>query len=409
MATLDHAHALLIGIADYQHIRTLPPVKDAQDLAALLIDPQHCGYPAEQVHCLMDAAATQAAIRQMLAELAARSHKDATVLIYFSGHGGRITTGAHTGEYLLPVDADAQSDERLAHTAISGPEFTAALQKIQARQLVVIFDCCHAGGIGQPRDLVAMPFETGLSERYYEALTRGRGRVILASSRDSEYSYVFDGADYGLFTKHLLAGLRGGVASEDGLIRIFDLFKYVHPRVTAEHNSQHPTFKADLEENFAIALYQGGQIGIVPKDEQGFRYDAYISYAAADSDWVQTTLAPRLQAAGLRIAISGYSDEPGVDVVVGAERGIEQAKRTIIVLSDAYLADHMATFQNVMGQTMGIQEGQYRLLPLRIAPLTTPVPMRLKMLATLNFAESQRIEAEFERLIRALHGPLPQM
>src|SRR5438270_886714 len=69
----------------------------------------------------------------------------------------------------------------------------------------------------------------GLSESCYEALREGRGRVILAASRSTETSIVLAGAKYGLFTQHLLAGLRGAVASEDGLIRIFDLFEYLQP------------------------------------------------------------------------------------------------------------------------------------------------------------------------------------
>jgi uncharacterized caspase-like protein len=49
---------------------------------------------------LLDSDASQAAIRHGLSALADRSNKDSTVLIYFSGHGGRIDSGSHTGEYL---------------------------------------------------------------------------------------------------------------------------------------------------------------------------------------------------------------------------------------------------------------------------------------------------------------------
>lgn len=411
MPTLDNAHALVIGIADYQHIRKLPQVKDVQDIAALLLDPQHCGYPVDNVISLVDNAATQAAIRQALAELARRCDPEATVLIYFSGHGGRITSGPHADEYLLPVDTIYPGDEQLAQSAISGTELTTALRAIPARKIVVIFDCCHAGGIGQPRDIVVPTLTEGLPESYYNGLASGKGRVILASSRESEYSYVLGGAEYGLFTKHVLAGLRGGIVSEDGLIRIFDLFEYVQPRVTADHPRQHPIFKGELEDNFAVARYLGGQRGVVARDEQGFLYDAYISYVDREPDagWIWNTLVPRLEQAGLRVAVSGDVEEPGVARVVSVERGIQQAKRTIIALSDTYLADHMANFQNVLGQTMGVQEGSYRLLPVKIAPVTSPMPTRLSMLTTLDLANVQRREREFERLVRALRGPLPRM
>ena len=110
----------------------------------------------------------------------------------------------------------------------------------------------------------------------------------------------------------------------------------------------------------------------------------------------------------MRVAVSGDVEEPGVAHVVTIERGIKRSKRTIVVLSESYLADRMAGFEAVLAQTMGIQEGSYRLLPVRIEPiLDERLPTRLSMLTSLNFAHSQHGEHEFDRLIRALQGPLP--
>jgi hypothetical protein len=250
-----------------------------------------------------------------------------------------------------------------------------------------------------------------LSEDYYQRLAQGRGRVIYAAARDTEYSIQLGGEDLGLFTKHLLAGLQGGIASDDGMVRIFDLFEYVQPKVTAENPEQHPVFKAEVEENFAVALWQGGAKGVVPRDADGFRYDAYVSYADRDPDatWVWETLLPRLEEAGLRVAISEDVEEPGVDRVVNLERGITQAKRTIIVLSEAYLDDNWSHFENVLGQTLGIQEGTYRLLPVQIAPIEEKrLPVRLGMLSTVDLADSRRGARNFDRLVEALQGPVPK-
>ena len=414
MPVMTNAHALVIGIADYRHINRLPHVKDAQDIATLLTDPAYCGYPPANVQLLQDEEATQAVIRQGLTDLARRTDADSTAFLYFSGHGGRLESGPHTGQYLLPVDTVYPDDQALAQTSISGEEFTAALNALPARKIIVVFDCCHSGGIGQPRDLTTGAFRAGLPESYYEALAAGQGRVILASSRSTEVSYVLEGACYGLFTEHLLNGLRGGVASEDGLVRIFDLFEYLQPRVTAAARpyEQHPVFKADLEENFPVALYRGGQRGAVPKDEEGYRYDAYISYAdrEPDANWVWDTLVARLEQAGLRVAVSGDVEEPGVARVVSIERGIRQAKRTVVVLSEAYFADRRwKDFENILGQTMDVQEGTYRLLPVKIGPLDEGrLPTRLSMLSTLDLSHPSRAEREFERLLKALQGPLPR-
>lgn len=338
MPAMDRSYALVIGIANYEQINKLPStvLKDAQDIHGLLVDPDHCGYPPDNVELLLDSQATQSALRQSLADIADCSDEDSIIFIYISSHGGRVESGPRAGEYLLPVDADYTSSKSLAQTAISGDEFTEALRAIPARKVMVVFDCCHAGGIGQPKDAAVFTLKTGFSESYYDALKQGRGRVILASSRSTEYSYVLPGADNSLFTQHLLAGLRGGIPSEDGLIRIFDLFEYLQPRVTGDQPKQHPIFKAEMEENFPVALYLGGQKGVVPTDEQGFRYDAYVSYVDREPDatWVWDTLVPRLDDAGLRVAVSGDVEEPGVARVVSIERGLEQSRRTVVVLSE---------------------------------------------------------------------------
>src|SRR5437870_1756904 len=58
---IDSAHALVIGIADYNNVRKLPQVDDARDIAGLLTDPQYGGYPPDHVHLLLDGQATREA------------------------------------------------------------------------------------------------------------------------------------------------------------------------------------------------------------------------------------------------------------------------------------------------------------------------------------------------------------
>ena len=414
MPILENAYALIVGIANYQKINPLPTtvLKDAQDIHNLLVSPNYGGYVPENVQLLLDSQATQANLREALSSIAQKSNADSSVVIYISSHGGQVDSGPHAGEYLLPVDADCTSGASLAQTAIAGADFTEALRGIPARKLLVLFDCCHAGGIGQPKDADAPVLKGGLSDSYYERLKQGTGRAILASSRSTESSYIISGADNSLFTQHLLAGLQGGIASEDGLIRIFDLFEYVQPRVTSEHPNQHPIFKAELEENFPVALYLGGQKGVITKVEEDFRYDAYISYVDAEPDttWVWDTLLPQLEKEGLKVAVSGDVEEPGVARVVNIERGIRQAKRTIVVLSETYLSDNMAEFENTLGQTMGIEEGTYRLLPVKSMTLdSSRLPTRLSMLETLDLSHPRRAEREFQRLVQSLKSPLPKM
>ncbi|NEO17230.1 MULTISPECIES: hypothetical protein [unclassified Moorena] len=48
---MDNAHALVVGIANYEKINKLPDtvLNDAQTIYDLLIDSHHCGYSQDNV------------------------------------------------------------------------------------------------------------------------------------------------------------------------------------------------------------------------------------------------------------------------------------------------------------------------------------------------------------------------
>jgi hypothetical protein len=197
-------------------------------------------------------------------------------------------------------------------------------------------------------------------------------------------------------------------------VRAWNLFEYVQPRVTGDRPDQHPVFKADLEENFPLALSLGGQgeSQATPVGE-GCPYHAYLSYADRDPDasWVWGTLVPQLEEAGLRIAVSGDVEDPGVFRVVGVERGIARARRTVAVLSEAYLEDEMTGFIDALAQTRGLEEGFARLLPVRFGDVPpSRLPARLRMLVSLDLGHPVRGRRNFHRLVKALHAPAtPQL
>lgn len=247
----ESAHALVVGIARYQNIRQLPEVKDATDIAALLADEKRGGYPDKNVRLLRDEEATLTAIRRELVELAGRASPESAVFIYFSGHGGAVASGPRAGQYLLPVDVAYPDDDALAATAIRDQEFTEALRAIPAQKVLIVLDCCHAGGIGQPRILSAAGQDLPRPLSDYDVLRGGEGRVILASSRADELSWVPAGSEY-------------------GFVRVFDLFEYLQPKVTAERRDQRPYFKGELGSNFPVALSQGGGRAPRPGRTTGF-------------------------------------------------------------------------------------------------------------------------------------------
>ena len=95
MPEMTNAHAVLVGIAEYRNIPSLPSTVsgDAIAIRDLLTDPQHCGYPPENVTVLLDGNATREAVLGALSELATRSDAQSSVLVYVSSHGARLTDG----------------------------------------------------------------------------------------------------------------------------------------------------------------------------------------------------------------------------------------------------------------------------------------------------------------------------
>lgn len=243
----SQGHALVVGAG-----ADLPmTVTDAKQVAAVLVDERRCAYPPAQVNLLTDAAANREAIRLGLKRLADQG-PDVTVVIYFSGHG--IATPMH---HLMPYGYDLRA---LATTAISGAEFSAALQAIRARKLLVVLDCCHAGGQAELQGVTKTPIPVeGLA-----TLASGSGRVILASSRRDELSWANTSS---FFTMALLEGLAGyGAAEQDGYARVLDIALWVGRRVPElSGDQQHPLIKvSNLEDNFAVAWYAGGAKTILP-------------------------------------------------------------------------------------------------------------------------------------------------
>jgi hypothetical protein len=242
-------HACIVGVgADLPNTE-----KDAIGLADILKDPERCAYSPEQVHLLTGEKATRANILSTLDELARATDSQSTVIVYFSGHGYRVTSSTGESYYLMPY---GYNQNQLDQTAISGAEFTARLQAIPAQKLLVLLDCCHAGGMSNsPMQLAKSP----LPPEAQQMLSQGRGRAIIASSRGDELSYA--GRPYSAFTTALLEVFCGkGVSQQDGYVRVTDLALHtreVVPRRTRD--KQHPTLNYEQADNFVMAYYAGGE------------------------------------------------------------------------------------------------------------------------------------------------------
>jgi hypothetical protein len=406
MHTID-AHALVIGVSGYSFVRPLPRTYDAEDVAAFLGDPAQGAYPPAHVHTLVEGEATKANVLEGLAVLAKRASEESTVFVYFSGHGGRATEGVGGECYLLPVEAKAASDELLASTALSSGELGASLRAIRAARLTVVLDCCRAAGAADVKDFEPVEVDGQLPERALSALGRGRGRVVMAASRSDGYAFVRPGERHGVFTRHLLDALKGGAIRAGGVVRVCDVFHYVQQKVRAEAPEQRPVFKAEIEDNYPLALYHGGVAPKleVPSTNDGFRYDAFVSYrrGASDQVWVEKQLVPQLEALGLKICFERRDFTLGAPRLREMERAVIESRYTLAVFSRSYLAGAFQDFEALLAQHQSIETRALRFIPLMREACVPNLSIRTT--EWLDVSDDAELDANVARLALRLREP----
>jgi len=252
MTQFTYGHALIIGAGgDLPHT-----VNDAIGLAEILTDHNRCAYPAKQVQRLTGPDAHREAILAGLTRLAEAAGEGSTVIIFFSGHGYEIRTTVGTREYfLMPHDYRVND---LPGTAVSGRELSDALWTIPAGRLLLLLDCCHAGGLDALKAPGMTFTKAPLPADAAEALASGRGRVVIASSRADEVSFA--GKPYSAFTRALLEALCGrGASRHDGFVHVADLALHAREMVPQRTGDrQHPILNYEAADNFPVAYYAGG-------------------------------------------------------------------------------------------------------------------------------------------------------
>lgn len=393
------AHALVIGITQYQHIPPLPRVADAEDVAGVLCDPAACCYRAANVTLLRETEASRARIIDALDELVRRTGTDSTAVVYFSGHGGRSVSGGDS--YLIPVDGRWGSPNELEDSAISSRVFGAKLAAIGAARLLVVLDCCHAADLANAKDVQPPTWAPDLTDDALGQLARGRGRIVMAASRGDGAAYVMSGARNGLFTEHLLAGLRGAAGRGDGFIYVQDLYDHVQRNVVARNPAQRPVMKAEIEDNFVVALCKAAPALAAPQPSE-LAYDALVVAATHERDqsWAISTVVRRLEESGLRVCVETRDAELGRARIREIERMVATSRYTLPVLTPRFSAGGFEELQSMMALHLGVMQGQARLIPIVREPCEAS--LAVQMLVHLDMIRDENVAPGIDRLVQTL-------
>lgn len=231
---LENAHALIIGVGS-----DLPvTATDATAIAAILKDQSKAAYKEENVILLTEQNATRQKVLDALKTLVEKASQvdDATVIVYYSGHGGiyndEINEEVSDNYYLLTNGYDANNRPE---TMILGSEFSGLIDKIKSKKLLVMLDCCHAAGmLGVSPLMKSVSSDKEIANSNVELLkmlNTGEGRVFVTSCDDDEQSVILPESKNSLFTEVVLEALSGKASNGEEYVRVIELLYYVLTQV----------------------------------------------------------------------------------------------------------------------------------------------------------------------------------
>ena len=223
--TKKNAYAVVIGIEQYR--QKLPRADFAAHDAKIVGEylTKVMGYPEENVVVRLNDKAARTDLEKYLEEwLQGKVKANDSVFVYYSGHGAPNTK---TGEpYLVPYDGDPAFIESTTYPL---KRLYAALEKLPAKEVVVMLDSCFSGAGG--RSVIAKGMRPMMLSIENPVLASGK-TMVLAASSGTQTSSTFEEKSHGLLTYYFLKGLQGdGDLNKDGKIDMAELYEYVRPNV----------------------------------------------------------------------------------------------------------------------------------------------------------------------------------
>lgn len=222
----SRSRALIIGINNYEHVTPLGyAVSDAEEIKDILIN--ELNFSAEDITFLIDEQATRANILKAFMSYIS-ADLDEKIFVFFAGHGHTVEGFRGDVGFLVPYDADMQD----LSTLIRWEELTHNSEIIKAKHMLFIMDACY-GGLALTRS------PSSGSTRFLKDMMKRYSRQVLTAGKANEVVADSGGPipNHSVFTGHLIQGLRGNAANQDGVITANGLMAYVGNKVANDKNS----------------------------------------------------------------------------------------------------------------------------------------------------------------------------
>lgn len=167
------------------------------------------------------------------------------------------------------------------------------IASVGADLTLVLFDACQSGAITRARGVEsAESFSVNSA-----AELRTRGIAFMASSTRDELSQESDALQGGVFTHHLVAGLRGAAdADHDGAVTLDEVYRYAYHRTLSETTrsaigGQHVSLETDLVGQGGVVLAHPGRTTVALLLPTGLEGTVLVEHARSGSVVAEVTKA----------------------------------------------------------------------------------------------------------------------
>lgn len=239
--------ALVIGNGAYRSAPLKNPVGDAVAVAAKL---RTIGY---DVTLRQNTRLPE--LIESLREFSLRAPKAAVRMLFYAGHGVQMKGR----NFLVPIDAEATSEEDLQRQSADVGEFVDRLSAIKSGANIVVLDACRVnpftGGVIVGPDGRRMKFR-GATPRGLAALDAPVGTLVAFSTAPNGVALDGPSGEHSVYARHLLANL-----ASPGL-PIEQLFKRVRIAVAEDTGRvQVPWESSSLTADFCFRPDEQGRCG----------------------------------------------------------------------------------------------------------------------------------------------------
>jgi EAL domain-containing protein (putative c-di-GMP-specific phosphodiesterase class I) len=253
--------ALLIGVSEYQEdFNPLPSaINDITAMQRILKEPGMGGFDKIKVLPNPNLETMRYEIEHLFAGECGR---DDLVLLYFSGHG--IKDNDNKLYFATSGTRKKATGELSVATAVEADFIHGVMASSRAKRQVIILDCCFSGAFDpslQAKDDGSFDLRGQLG---------AEGRVVLASSSSTQYSFEQKEGELSIYTRHLVEGIETGAADDNGNgeISIAELHEYLTQKVQDEIPKATPKIIVIKEQGYDIILSKA-KVKVSQKDNAG--------------------------------------------------------------------------------------------------------------------------------------------